>query len=131
MLTVRLDSSVPLADQVRAGLRGAIARGALGPGDPLPPVRQLAGDLGINLNTVARAYRSLEAEGLVTTVRGRGTVVASDRESPRQPRARLQNSLRLRLRELLADARLGGLDLRAVRTLLDSELGAFWPRKKA
>jgi len=130
MLTVRLDSPVPLADQVRAGLRGAIARGELGPGDSLPPVRQLAGDLGINLNTVARAYRSLEAAGLVTTVRGRGTVVASNRESPRQPRARLQNSLRLRLRDLLADARLGGLDRQAVRTLLDSELGAFWPRKK-
>ncbi|MEW6278583.1 MAG: GntR family transcriptional regulator, partial [Candidatus Eremiobacterota bacterium] len=73
MIRIQVDSTVPLVEQLQQELRRAIARGEVGPGDPLPPVRQLAADLGINWNTVARAYRALELEGLVSTARGRGT----------------------------------------------------------
>ena len=69
MLSVRLDSPVPIGEQILAGIRALIALGTLNPGDELPPVRQLAGDLGVNLNTVARAYRALESDGLVRTAR--------------------------------------------------------------
>ena len=55
MLIVRLDSEVPLVEQIVRGIRTSIATGAIREGDELPPVRQLANDLGINLNTVARA----------------------------------------------------------------------------
>lgn len=67
----------PPFEQVRAQLAGLIARGTLAEGDRLPTVRGLAADLGLAVNTVARAYKELEAEGLVTTRSRAGTVVAA------------------------------------------------------
>ena len=118
MLTIDPRSPVPLGEQVRRGLRRAIAEGELSPGDPLPPVRQLAADLGVNLNTVARAYRELEREGLVVAARGRGTVVVARRTHVGLPR----EELRLRVRDLLADARLSGYDKEEVLRLVAGEL---------
>lgn len=80
-------SAVPPFEQVRAQLAARISEGTLVVGTRLPPVRRLADDLGLAVNTVARAYRELEAAGLVET-RGRGgtVVTAAGDES----RARLQ-----------------------------------------
>ncbi len=76
-VTVTLDmtAATPPYEQVRAQLAGHIRAGTLRPGDKLPVVRALAADLGIATNTVARAYRELEACGLVTTRRRVGTIV--------------------------------------------------------
>jgi DNA-binding transcriptional regulator YhcF (GntR family) len=75
-LTVDPTSTVPPFEQVRAGLADRIRAGSLAAGERLPPVRRLAEELGLAVNTVARAYRELEEAGLVET-RGRGgTVVA-------------------------------------------------------
>lgn len=76
VIVVDASAAEPPYEQVRAQLAGLIARGFLGEGDRLPTVRALAADLGIAVNTVARAYKELEAEGLVTTGRRAGTVVA-------------------------------------------------------
>lgn len=76
VITVDVSAAEPPFEQVRAQLAGLIARGALAEGDRLPTVRALAADLGIAVNTVARAYKELEAEGLVTTGRRAGTTVA-------------------------------------------------------
>lgn len=64
------------AEQVHGQLRGLISTGALAGGERLPSVRQLASDLGIAAGTVAKAYRQLEAEGLVTSRVGSGTRVS-------------------------------------------------------
>ena len=71
------EATEPPYEQVRAQLAGLIARGVLAEGDRLPTVRALAADLGIAVNTVARAYKELEAEGLVSTGRRAGTTVAA------------------------------------------------------
>lgn len=126
MLVVRLDSPVPLVDQLVAGLRLAIARGELRPGDGLPTVRQVAADLGINLNTVARAYRALEATGLVTTVRGRGTEVAAARQADARRGAKERAELARRLAETLADARLAGFERATVEELARAEIERIW-----
>jgi len=63
-------------DQIAVSLANAIGRGELAAGEQLPTVRQLATALRVNFNTVARAYRQLEADGLVQPHRGRGTFVA-------------------------------------------------------
>jgi GntR family transcriptional regulator len=75
-ISVDLGAPVPPYEQVRAQVAGLIARGALAEGERLPTVRALAADLGLAVNTVARAYKELEAEGMVTTRRRAGTVVA-------------------------------------------------------
>ena len=76
-VTLDMTAATPPYEQVRAQLAGHIRAGALRPGDRLPVVRALAADLGVATNTVARAYRELEAGGLVTTRRRVGTVVQS------------------------------------------------------
>lgn len=66
----------PLYAQLDRAIRVAIATGRLKPGDQLPTVRQLAVDLRVNANTVAKVYLALEREGIVTTKRGVGTFIS-------------------------------------------------------
>ena len=70
------NSPLPLFAQVVEQVRTGIARGTLEPGDRLPTVRELAGELLVNPNTVAKAYQELERTGAITTRRGAGTFVA-------------------------------------------------------
>ncbi len=73
-----LASSTPPYEQVRRQIALAASSGALPPGTRLPSVRALAADLGIAPGTVARAYKELEAAGVVVTAGRRGTVIAED-----------------------------------------------------
>ena len=120
-LVIDIDSSVPVTDQIVVGLRRAIALCELQPGDELPPVRQLANDLGVNLNTVARAYRELRAAGLVSAVRGRGTRVTSATEATHRPgESRVPERVRERLTDAVIDAKLAGLtDVTTAKILRD------------
>ena len=77
-LTIDAGSATAPFEQVRTQIAGAVAAGKLGAGTKLPTVRQLATDLGLAANTVARAYRELEADGVITTHGRRGTFVHSD-----------------------------------------------------
>ncbi len=74
-LRIDADSSIPLYTQIVEQIKDLIAVGEFKPGQQLPTVRQLASDLRINFNTVARAYSLLDQEGLISTQRGRGTFV--------------------------------------------------------
>jgi len=71
------DSAVPPFEQLRSQVATRVAHGDLPPGTRLPTVRQTASDLRLAVNTVARAYRELEADGVVVTHGRRGTFVAS------------------------------------------------------
>ncbi len=76
LLRVDADASTPLFDQLRTGVIDGVRAGALAPGTRLPTVRELAGQLGVATNTVARAYRELESAAIVET-RGRfGTFIS-------------------------------------------------------
>ena len=69
-------SGVPIYRQIVDQVRHAVAGGTLRPGDRLPPVRELAIELAVNPNTIARAYQDLERAGVIETSRGKGTFVA-------------------------------------------------------
>ncbi|MGN9811340.1 GntR family transcriptional regulator [Micromonospora sp. BQ11] len=105
-MLVRIDpaSGVPLAAQIAAQVRGAVAAGTLGPGDRLPAARDLADGLQVNMHTVLRAYGQLRDEGLIELRRGRGATVRRDEAADR---ARLVDAAH----HLLAAARRLGLDL--------------------
>lgn len=78
MMQIDLRSGVPAYLQIIQQIQGMILRGELRPGDQLPTVRQLAAELSINFNTIARAYRLLDQSGFITTQHGRGTFVLEE-----------------------------------------------------
>jgi GntR family transcriptional regulator len=112
-------SGVPLYRQVIEQVKVGIARGSLGPGDQLPTVRQLAVDLSINPNTVIRAYRELEIEGVLETHQGSGTFVSS--QKPEIDELEKQRMIDQILTNLLARASTYGLR----RSLSELTFGNF------
>jgi GntR family transcriptional regulator len=78
VLTIDHDSAVPPFEQLRTQIAAMVVTGELEPGKKLPTVRQLARDLGLAANTVARAYRELEADQVISTQGRRGTFVRSE-----------------------------------------------------
>jgi GntR family transcriptional regulator len=76
-ITIDEQDGRPMYRQVVDGIKELIARGELAQGSGLPPVRQVAADLGVNLNTIAFAYRELQKEGLIKIRHGAGAVVVS------------------------------------------------------
>src|SRR5688572_13883715 len=116
-VTVDERDTRPLYQQLVDEIKTLIARGELGQGTLLPPVRQVASDLGVNLNTVAFAYRRLQKEGLIRVRHGSGAVVISQtiREKPDD---RLSAQLRTALTQLI----LAGLKPAEIRTLINKEL---------
>ena len=102
-------SGVPLYRQIIESVKFAIARGDVGPGDKLPTVRQLAVDLEVNPNTVIRAYREMEIEGVLDPQQGSGTFVTDHQpEVDALERSRMLDQI---LTELLARASSYGFTL--------------------
>lgn len=105
-LDVDTASPLPIYAQMMEQVRRAIAAGQLAPGEQLPTVRQLAVELRINPNTVARVYRELEHEGLIATRQGRGTFVAESR--PRVSDEERRDQLRKLARSAVGEAAILG-----------------------
>lgn len=122
--SLRLDprTGVPAYRQVIDQILGAVASGALQPGDQLPTVRQLAVDLAINPNTVVRAYRELEIRGALSTQQGIGTFV-SQRPIPTDEAERQARLSRL-VADLLARAGAEGFSADEVLTRLQDHLNS-------
>jgi GntR family transcriptional regulator len=127
VIRIDLDDARPLEDQIAVGLRQAIAQGSLGPGEDLPSVRQLAGDLGVHWNTVARAYRRLADEGLLTVRRGRGAVT---RDRPRTHARMGRAALRDRFCDAVAAGLLGGLSPPDIAGAFEDALASFGERRR-
>ena len=112
MLNFDVDSSspTPIYAQLDRAIRAAIATRALEPGAQLPTVRQLAVDLAVNANTVARVYAQLERDGILETRRGIGTFVRGE-PSPAVARVHRERELRELIRRFVGDAALLGFTL--------------------
>ena len=102
---VSIDSrdKTPIYAQLERGLRAAMATGRLRPGDQLPTVRQLAVELQINANTVARVYADLERSGAIETRRGVGSFVTATAENARPPKEH-EKRLRAFVTRVLSEA---------------------------
>ncbi|MFO0982617.1 MAG: GntR family transcriptional regulator [Planctomycetota bacterium] len=116
-ITVDTSDPRPIYRQVADEIKSLIARSELREGSVLPPVRQLAADLGVNLNTIATAYRELQAEGLLTVRHGSGAVVASRRTDSAS-----RSELRKALRGVLTKMVLAGMQPAEIAGLVSGEL---------
>lgn len=110
MALVSIDArdKTPIYAQLERGLRAAMATSRLKPGDQLPTVRQLAVELSINANTVARVYADLERSGAIETRRGVGSFVAAPPDRAR-PAREYDKRLRAFATRTLAEAAIAGL----------------------
>lgn len=107
----------PIYRQVADEIKALIARGELTEGAALPPVRQVAADLGVNLNTIAAAYRELQKEGLLSVRHGSGALVSSCRIAHQS-----DTELRKALRASLAHLALAGLPRSEIVEIVNDEI---------
>ena len=114
--------ATPIYAQLERGLRAAIATNRLRPGDQLPTVRQLAVDLSVNANTVARVYAELERAGVIETRRGVGSFIGAAGPTQARPAGEKTRRLRAFVTKVLAEATAAGFTAAEVRTELDTHL---------
>ena len=121
-------SPLPIYRQIIDGICRGVAAGTLAPGDQLPSVRELAAQLLVNPNTVARVYRDLERDGLLETRRGTGTFIAPSAASLAEvERKRLVAD---KLGEVARDVHAFGLSVEAAVQLLREALADHKPGRK-
>lgn len=116
-ITIDAQDSRPIYRQVVDEIKGLIARRELEEGSSLPPVRQVAADLGVNLNTIAYAYRQLQKEGLIRVRHGAGAVVTS-----RVVGEKTEEQLRIQLRTTLTQLTLAGMKRSEIKLMVNEEL---------
>ncbi len=110
-------SPTPKYQQIVEQVRALVATGALPPRTPLPSVRQLAADLGINVNTVLAAYRALESEGIILLRHGARAVIHPRLARAVEPRMNDVERIRTALERTRTDALLLGFSLERLRAL--------------
>lgn len=118
---IDLTSHTPIYLQIISQVKHAVATGELKPDDQLPTVRQLAADLRVNFNTVARAYRLLDEEHIISTQHGRGTYSlepASENESARLR----QQDLALLAEHFVTEAAKLGFGAKEIRAAVKDQL---------
>jgi GntR family transcriptional regulator len=119
VVTIDVRDKTPIYAQLERGLRAAIATSRLRPGDQLPTVRQLAVELRVNANTVARVYGELERAGVIETRRGVGSFVSATPTQAHPPRER-DRRLRAFVTRVLADADAAGFSFEDLVTALET-----------
>jgi GntR family transcriptional regulator len=116
-ISVNLESSIPAYRQIADDVRRHLVDERLKPGDLLPPIRQLALDLGVHFNTVALAYRLLADEGWLELKRRRGATVIA-RNAPRAVDRRQVDHLLRQLAQIAAQLRSAGMSSRQISLAL-------------
>jgi GntR family transcriptional regulator len=121
MIIVDLNSGDdrPIYGQIADRVKFAVAGGVLRPGDLVPSVRELSKQLVVNPNTVARAYRDLQTEGLLESVRGMGMQVADG--AVERCRSARREMVRQRLRQAIEEARQSKMDPAEIEAILREE----------
>jgi GntR family transcriptional regulator len=122
-LSIDPDSAVPPFEQLRTQVAAMTVTGELEPGQKLPTVRQLAADLGLAPNTVARAYRELEADAIISTQGRRGTFVRSEVLDQEDASGR-EGAAGKAAMQFTQTARRNGMSLAEATRLVE----AAWPR---
>jgi GntR family transcriptional regulator len=113
-------NGIAIYDQIARQVMFAVASGALQPGDRVPSVREVSRSLAVNPNTVSRAYRELQSNGILETVRGTGLeITTTAQETCRKERLKM---IRERMHSVVEEALRSGLGAKEIRGLLRTEL---------
>ena len=127
-LRIDPDSAVPIYLQIVHTVKHQVATGRLKPGEQLPTVRELATDLRVNPNTVARAYDQLDIDNVITTQQGRGTYVRERPDDAHLARVR-QEQLKAMMDGVIGKALSTGYPPEEIRQAFDAQM-TRWTRQK-
>jgi len=128
MITIETSGFIPIYEQIKKGIKSEICLGVLKINEALPSIRDLAAELVINPNTVARAYRELESEGFITTRKGKSSFVSENSTSLiQEERAR---SIEGVFDRAILEAWKFGLDAAEIRRIVESRLKKQEERKE-
>ena len=130
-MLISIDSNNGLAiyEQIVRQIKFSIASEAIRTGEFIPSVRELARQITVNPNTVARAYRELQSDGLLQTVRGKGLQVTKN--APDLCRVERRKLIQQRLRDVLGEAYQSGLTRKELRELTQEELSRLSGKTEA
>lgn len=117
------NNGIPIYEQICRQVKFAVANGSLIVGEHVPSVREMAIRAAVNVNTVARAYRELQIEGVLVSIRGTGLAVAAD--APAKCRRNRLEMVRERLRYLLRESIQNGVSSDEIHSLVNSEWDAL------
>lgn len=120
LLHIDSNNGIPIYEQIVRQVMFAVANGALNVSEHVPSVREMAGLAAVNPNTVARAYRELQSQGILTPIRGMGLAVTT--EAPAICRRLRLDMIRERLRSVLKEAAQNQVDWNEIRGLVESEI---------
>lgn len=112
-------NGIPIYEQIERQVKFAVANGTLVIGERVPSVREMATQAAVNVNTVARAYRLLQDQGVLNSIRGTGLAVSS--EAPDLCRADRLNLIRGRLRSALKEALQSQMSIDEIRAIVEAE----------
>ena len=119
-LTIDPSNGVAIYEQIVRQVKFAVASETVRPAELVPSVRELARQLAINPNTVSRAYRELQSEGVIESVRGMGLAVTN--AAPKRCRDARRRILRQRIRQVFTEAKQSLIDGEELRTMVEDEL---------
>lgn len=123
-LNINPANGIAIYDQVVRQVKFAVAQGAVKPGNLVPSVREMARELAINPNTVARAYQQLQSDGVLESVRGMGLEVAAD--AVKQCKSERQKLIQDRIRQALVEAKQSGLDSDELRQIVEKLVASVY-----
>lgn len=129
VLTVDTRSGVPIYLQIIEQIKRSVALGVLAPGEQLPTVKQLALDLTVNPNTVARAYQELERDEVIETARGRGSFVRGNGVAESSALSAANDVGAEALMQAVREAKSVGLTSAQIRALFDTAVARWFPEE--
>ena len=120
MITIETSGFIPIYEQIKKGIKSEISLGVFKANEVLPSIRDLAAELVVNPNTVARAYRELELEGFICTRKGKASFVSENSSSLIQgEKVKLIEDV---FDQAIAEARKFGFDAAEIRRVVESRL---------
>ncbi|NQV24209.1 MAG: GntR family transcriptional regulator [Rhodopirellula sp.] len=120
IISIDVSNGLAIYDQIVRQIKFAVASGIILPGELVPSVREMAKQTAVNPNTVSRAYRELQSEGILEVVRGTGLQVSTG--ALKQCRKDRQGLIQERLRAVLKEAQQSQLEVDDIRQLIEAEL---------
>lgn len=124
MIQISERSLLPIYEQIVQQMKELIAKGVLQEGEKIPSVRELSAQLLVNPNTVAKSFQELERQGVLVTLRGKGTFVAKRAAAPGMERERIEH-LQTELRSVVVEARHLGISREQFVAWIDEEWKRF------